>query len=176
MVPQMALMIGRAYGIDAIALRLFNVYGPRQALSNPYTGVLAIFASRLLNGKPPLIFEDGLQKRDFVSVYDIAKALRLALESPSGANEIINIGGGPENAVGLLEVIDDLSELSGVEPQVRYGPPRKGDQPYYISDTRRFNEATGWMPQVPVEEGISQLYNWIAENVHSGLGVLQPRE
>ena len=78
---QMCLMIGRAYGIPTVALRFFNIFGPNQALSNPYTGVLAIFASRLLNNRPPLINEDGLQKRDFVSVYDVARACRLALEA-----------------------------------------------------------------------------------------------
>jgi len=87
-----------------------------------------------------------------------------------------NIGGGSENAVSLLEVVNDLSQLSRVEPQVRYGPARKGDQPYYVSDTRRFMEATGWMPQIPVEQGILQLHNWISENAHLGMGVLQPRE
>jgi dTDP-L-rhamnose 4-epimerase len=76
---RLCLMIGRAYGIPTVALRFFNVYGPRQALSNPYTGVLAIFASRLLNNNPPLIFEDGRQRRDFVSVYDVVEACRLAL-------------------------------------------------------------------------------------------------
>jgi dTDP-L-rhamnose 4-epimerase len=70
---RMSLMVGRAYGIPTMAMRFFNVYGTRQSLSNPYTGVLAIFASRLLNNKPPMIFEDGLQQRDFVSVYDVAR-------------------------------------------------------------------------------------------------------
>ena len=87
-------MTGRAYGIPTVALRFFNVFGTRQALSNPYTGVLAIFASRLLNGNPPLIFEDGLQQRDFVSVYDIAQACRLALEVPDAAGRVFNVGSG----------------------------------------------------------------------------------
>ena len=84
---QMCLMIGRAYNIPAVALRFFNIFGPYQALSNPYTGVLAIFAARLLNNRPPLINEDGMQKRDFVSVYDVARACRLALESPKAGGE-----------------------------------------------------------------------------------------
>ncbi len=82
---RMCMMVGRAYGIPSVALRFFNAYGPNQALSNPYTGVLAIFASRLLNGKPPILFEDGNQLRDFVSVYDVARACRLALEVPRQA-------------------------------------------------------------------------------------------
>src|SRR6058998_1765381 len=80
---RLCLMIGTAYGIPTVALRFFNVYGPRQALSNPYTGVLAIFAARLLNGNRPLVFEDGRQRRDFVSVQDVAEACRLALETPT---------------------------------------------------------------------------------------------
>src|SRR3954464_9442392 len=91
---QMCLMIGQAYDIPTVALRFFNVYGPRQALSNPYTGVMAIFASRLLNGKSPMIFEDGLQQRDFISVYDVARACRLALEVPEAAGRVLNVGSG----------------------------------------------------------------------------------
>jgi len=86
---RMSLIVGQAYGIPTVALRFFNVFGPRQALSNPYTGVLAIFAARLLNDKPPLIFEDGLQQRDFVSVYDVAQAIRLALDTPAAAGRVI---------------------------------------------------------------------------------------
>ena len=80
---RLCLILGRAYGIPAVALRFFNTYGPYQALSNPYTGVLSNFASRVLNGHPPLIYEDGVQKRDFVSVYDVARACRMALETPA---------------------------------------------------------------------------------------------
>src|SRR6185369_3488516 len=90
---RMCLIAGRAYGIPTVALRFFNVYGPRQALSNPYTGVLAIFAARLLNGRSPMVFEDGLQRRDFVHVRDVANACRLALES-SHDGEVFNIGSG----------------------------------------------------------------------------------
>src|SRR5215831_4236662 len=89
---RMCLLISRAYGFSATALRFFNVYGPNQALSNPYTGVLAIFASRLLNGQRPVIFEDGLQQRDFVSVYDVARACRLALEARDADGKAFNIG------------------------------------------------------------------------------------
>src|SRR5918911_455957 len=91
---RMCLMIGRAYGIPTVALRFFNVYGTRQALSNPYTGVLAIFASRLLNGNPPLIFEDGFQRRDFVHVHDVAEACRLAMEVDAANGEVFNVGSG----------------------------------------------------------------------------------
>lgn len=90
----MVLMVGQAYGIPAVALRFFNVYGTRQSLSNPYTGVLAIFAARLLNGKAPIIYEDGYQQRDFVWVSDVARACRLALETPGASGHVLNIGSG----------------------------------------------------------------------------------
>src|SRR5205823_6011172 len=90
----MCLSVGEAYRIPTVGLRFFNAFGPRQALSNPYTGVMAIFASRLLNGRPPLIYEDGEQRRDFVSVYDVARACRLALEAPEAPGRIMNIGSG----------------------------------------------------------------------------------
>src|SRR5205807_1645103 len=96
---RLCLMFGSAYGIPTTALRFFNTYGPRQALSNPYSGVLAIFASRVLNGKRPLINEDGLQRRDFVSVHDVAQACRLALECGGAAGEVFNVASGTEYTV-----------------------------------------------------------------------------
>src|ERR687883_950909 len=104
---RLCLMFGSAYGIPTTALRLFNTYGPRQALSNPYTGVLAIFASRLLNRRPPLVFEDGLQRRDFVSVFDVVRACRLALESDDAGGEVLNVGSG--ESVTVLEVAEKLA-------------------------------------------------------------------
>src|SRR4051795_2581087 len=91
---RMCLLFGSSYDVPTVALRFFNVYGPHQALSNPYTGVLAIFAGRLLNGRPPLIFEDGLQRRDFVSVHDIAQACRLSLECENADGAVLNVGSG----------------------------------------------------------------------------------
>ena len=95
----MCATVGRAYGIPTVGLRFFNIYGTRQALSNPYTGVLAIFASRLLNNQAPLIHEDGEQQRDFVSVHDVARACRLALETPNAADRVFNIGSGRHYSV-----------------------------------------------------------------------------
>ena len=108
---QMCLMIGRAYNIPAVALRFFNIFGPYQALSNPYTGVLAIFASRLLNNRAPLINEDGMQKRDFVSVYDVARACRLALETPEAGGEVFNIASGRQYTI--LELGKRISRALG---------------------------------------------------------------
>src|SRR5205807_10668408 len=105
---RMALIIGKSYGIPVVALRFFNVYGPRQALSNPYTGVLAIFAARLLNGRLPMVFEDGRQRRDFVHARDVANACRLALESESNG-EVFNIGSGQSRSI--LSVAADLADV-----------------------------------------------------------------
>src|SRR5436305_2020039 len=107
---RMCLITGKAYGIPTVALRFFNVFGPRQALSNPYTGVLAIFAARLLNGRPPLVFEDGLQRRDFVHVHDVARACRMALEADR-AHEVFNVGSGQSRTI--LSVAEDLAAVMG---------------------------------------------------------------
>src|SRR6185503_6869071 len=110
---RMCLLFGRAYRIPTVALRFFNVYGTRQALSNPYTGVLAIFAARLLNDNRPMIFEDGLQQRDFVSVYDVARACRLALESADAAYRVFNVGSGQARTV--LSVAQQMANVMGKE-------------------------------------------------------------
>src|SRR5438309_2262600 len=107
---RMCLITGNAYAIPTLALRFFNVFGPRQALSNPYTGVLAIFAARLLNNRPPLVFEDGLQRRDFVHVHDVARACRMALEADH-AQDVFNVGSGQSR--NILSVAEDLAEVMG---------------------------------------------------------------
>ncbi len=158
---RMCLLIGRAYSIPAVALRFFNVYGPRQALSNPYTGVLAIFASRLMNDKPPLIFEDGLQKRDFVSVHDIATACRLALEVPDAAGRVFNVGSG--NAYSVLEIARKVSRVLGkedIEPEIS-GKYRVGDIRHCFSDIRLARRLLGYEPRVALEEGLTELAEWL---------------
>src|SRR5690606_11281210 len=129
---QLCLMFGAAYNVPTVALRFFNAYGPYQALSNPYTGVLAIFASRCLNGNPPLIFEDGRQCRDFVSVHDIAQACRLALATHRGG-EVFNVGSGEPRSV--LDVADSVIDVlqARVEPQVT-GKCRWGDIRHCYAD------------------------------------------
>ena len=121
-----ASIVGQAYDIPTVALRFFNTYGPHQALSNPYTGVLAIFAARLLNGRPPVIFEDGEQRRDFVYVADIAEACRLALVCDAAVGQAFNIGSG--EAVTIKEAARLLGETLGVaiEPEIT-GECRVGD-------------------------------------------------
>ena len=154
------LMIGDAYGIPAVALRFFNVFGTRQALSNPYTGVLAIFASRLLNGNRPLVFEDGLQRRDFVSVSDIAQACRLALEAPGAVGQAINVGSG--RAVTVLEVSALLAGTLGLDitPYVS-GKYRVGDIRHCAADIGRARALLGYEPQVTLERGIAELAEWL---------------
>ncbi len=156
----LCLMFGAAYSIPTIALRLFNVYGPRQALSNPYTGVMAIFACRLLNGNAPIIFEDGAQRRDFVNVRDVARAFRLALENPAVSGCAVNIGSG--RSVSIEQVARTLAEVldRDIEPRVE-GKYRVGDVRHCFADISRARELLGYQPQVAFEEGIDELAGWL---------------
>jgi dTDP-L-rhamnose 4-epimerase len=158
---QMCLMIGRAYSIPTIGLRFFNVYGPNQALSNPYTGVLAIFASRLLNGNPPLINEDGLQQRDFVSVYDVARACRLSMEMPIAGQQVFNVGGG--QSITILDLAQRAANAlgkSGLDPVVT-GKYRVGDIRHCFADISRARQVLGYEPQVTLEAGLTDLAGWL---------------
>jgi dTDP-L-rhamnose 4-epimerase len=157
---RMCLMIGRAYGIPAVALRFFNVFGTRQALSNPYTGVLAIFASRLLNNRPPLIFEDGLQRRDFVSVYDVVQACRLALEVPEAAGHAFNVGSGQSYTV--RDVAAMMAKVLGkdVPPDI-CGKYRAGDIRHCFADITLARRVLGYEPAVMLEDGLGELAGWL---------------
>ncbi len=161
---QMTLMVGRTYGFGVTALRLFNVFGPRQALSNPYTGVLAIFASRLLNDKPPLLFEDGLQRRDFVSVHDVARAARLALENPAANDQVLNIGSGRSYAI--REVAEKLAQTLGksIEPVIT-GKYRTGDIRHCFADISKAERLLGYQPQFYLEENLPELADWLGGQV-----------
>src|SRR3954468_1808329 len=162
---RMCLVVGRAYGIPAVALRFFNVYGPRQALSNPYTGVLAIFASRYLNGNPPAIFEDGLQRRDFVSVHDVARACRLALETTEAAGEVFNVGSGQPQTV--REIAARLARVMGkqdIEPEI-LGKYRVGDIRHCFADITKAREVLGYEPQVTLDKGLTELASWLERQV-----------
>jgi dTDP-L-rhamnose 4-epimerase len=159
---RLCLMIGRAYNIPTVALRFFNAYGPRQALSNPYTGVLAIFASRLLNNNAPAIFEDGLQQRDFVSVYDIARACRLALEKPEAAGETFNIGSGQPHTV--RDIAAKLAKVVGkekIQPEI-LGKYRVGDIRHCYADIGKAQRILGYAPEVQLEDGLVELASWLA--------------
>lgn len=162
---RLCLMLGEAYGIPTVALRFFNVYGTRQALSNPYTGVLAIFASRLLNGNAPLIFEDGLQRRDFVSVGDVARAARQALRMPDAPGKVINVGSG--RSYTIREIADRMASVLGVEymgPEVT-GKYRVGDIRHCFADISRARAVLGYEPAVELADGLRELANWLEGQV-----------
>jgi dTDP-L-rhamnose 4-epimerase len=155
------LIFGEAYGVDAVALRLFNVFGAGQALSNPYTGVLANFASRLANGQPPMIFEDGRQRRDFVHVRDVARAFRLALEKPAASGHVINVGSG--QAYTIAEVAAFLAEAMGVSeitPDIM-NKARSGDIRNCFADISKARELLGFEPQHRLENSLGPFAEWV---------------
>jgi dTDP-L-rhamnose 4-epimerase len=154
-------IVGAAYGIEVVALRLFNVFGPGQALSNPYTGVLANFGARLLHGQPPLVFEDGQQKRDFVHVRDVARAFRMAMENPFAAGHIVNIGSGHsytiEQVAGLLAQAMDVPHL---QPKV-LNKARAGDIRHCFADISKARDLLGFEPHHLLEDSLDELVGWI---------------
>jgi dTDP-L-rhamnose 4-epimerase len=158
---EMTLLFGRTYGVPAVALRYFNIYGPRQSLSNPYTGVAAIFASRLLNGKAPIIFEDGQQMRDFVSVHDIVRANLLAMEKSGADGKAINIGSG--NPVAVREVAQELGRALGMRVPVDLtGKYRAGDVRHCFADITSAAQLLGYSPRTGFEQGMDELAAWLA--------------
>lgn len=156
---ELCLSVGRAYQIPTVALRYFNVYGPRQSLSNPYTGVCAIFLSRIKNGKRPLLFEDGLQSRDFVSVHDIVQANLLAITKDEANYEALNVGTG--EPINILEISRILIKLCAkeLEPEA-IGKYRAGDIRHCYPDISRIKAKLGYSPQVSMEEGMKELMQW----------------
>jgi dTDP-L-rhamnose 4-epimerase len=159
---KMVLQIGEAYRIPSVALRFFNIYGPRQALSNPYTGVAAIFSARLLNGESPLIYEDGEQRRDFVSVHDIVQALLLAADEPGAVGKALNVGSG--QSVSVREVAETLGGVLGVpvEPTIT-GKFRVGDIRNCFADIGAARAAMGYEPRVSFQQGMEELVGWLRE-------------
>lgn len=157
---EMFLVVGQALGIPTVALRLFNAYGSRQALSNPYTGVAAIFISRLLNDQPPLIFEDGEQRRDFVHVADVAEAFATVLESEEELWEAFNIGSG--RSVTVREIAHILARQLGknIAPEI-LGKYRVGDIRHCFADIKRFTSRFGLAPKRDLEAGMAELIDWV---------------
>ena len=156
------LIMAGAYGMEGVCLRLFNVYGPGQALSNPYTGVLAIFASRLLNGQKPMIFEDGEQRRDFVYVGDVARAFADALQLPQAAGGVFNIGSGTDRSV--TEVAQELARAmgqGGIEPEI-VGKSRIGDIRHCFCDGSLAADRLNFRATKDFGEGLAELAEWVA--------------
>jgi dTDP-L-rhamnose 4-epimerase len=156
---EMCLAVGRAYGIPTVALRFFNVYGPRQALSNPYTGMAAIFSGRLLNGRPPVIFEDGLQSRDLTHVSDIVQANVMAMELKEMDYGAFNVGTG--RSLTVLDVAQTLIDHLDVEQEPEIVLKfRAGDIRHCSADIRRI-QALGYEPKVRFEDGVAELVQWV---------------
>ena len=157
---ELCLSVGAAYGVPTLALRLFNVYGPRQALGNPYTGVAAIFASRLLNGHAPVAFEDGAQTRDFVHVTDVARAFHLAVESDADGAALNVCTGQPSSVVDVAHGLAKGLDLS-IEPEI-VGKYRAGDIRHCIGDPQRAAELLDFRAEMEVGTGLGQLAAWLA--------------
>jgi len=157
---EMCLLFGRTYGLPVVALRYFNIYGPRQALSNPYTGVAANFAARLLNGKAPLVFEDGKQMRDFVSVEDAVRAAVMAMETSQADGRAVNVGSG--EPVAIREVAATLAHAlnSGIRPELT-GKHRSGDVRHCFADISAAGKLMRYQPLVDFAGGVRRLANWL---------------
>jgi dTDP-L-rhamnose 4-epimerase len=177
---RLTLTVAPAYGMEGVALRLFNVYGPGQALSNPYTGVLAIFASRLLNGERPLMFEDGQQRRDFVHVDDVARAFVLALEHPKAAGGVFNVASGHD--VSVVEVGQAMADVMGrphLSPEI-VGKARVGDIRHCFADISAIRERLGFEPRHRFPDGLAELAEWVGrqqatDRVHEARRELESR-
>jgi len=157
---EMSLMIGKTYGIDIAILRFFLVYGPRQALSNPYTGVFAIFCTRLLNGKHPIVFEDGLQSRDFVNVEDVCQALLLAMKSNAANGEIFNVGSGiPLTIKKIAEIM--TKEINPKLKPIYNRQYRVGDIRHSVADISKIKRILGYEPKISFNQGIEEYIKWI---------------
>ncbi len=156
---ELCLSVGRAYNIPTVALRFFNTYGTRQSLSNPYTGVCAIFLSRIKNNQPPLIFEDGRQLRDFVSVHDIVQACLLAMDKKEADYETFNVGTG--KPISIYQIAQLLIKLldKDIQPVIT-GKFRSGDIRHCYADISKIREKLGYKPGVTLEEGMKELIAW----------------
>ena len=157
---EMFLTVGAAYGLPAVALRFFNVYGERQALSNPYTGAAAIFSSRLLNDRAPLVFEDGNQTRDFIDVRDIARACANALEQTGADGRTLNIGTGRPTSISEVARVIAQGLGKQIDPEV-VNQYRAGDIRHCYADTRLAAELLGFRAEIPFEAGMQELLEWL---------------
>jgi dTDP-L-rhamnose 4-epimerase len=159
---RLCMNVAPAYGMESVALRMFNVFGAGQALSNPYTGVLAIFAARILNGQPPMIYEDGHQLRDFVHVEDVAQAFLLALEEPGAAGGVFNVGSGQRTTVADVALL--LARAMGrddLQPEF-LNKARAGDVRHCFADLSHSRSVLGFDPRRGLIDGLPELADWLA--------------
>ncbi len=157
---ELSFSLGEVYGFPVVCLRLFNVYGPGQSLKNPYTGVLAVFLSRLLAGQAPVIYEDGNQTRDFVSVHDVVDTVLLTLESEAVVGEVLNIGSGiPRRIIDCARTLAQLAGGEKIEPDIT-NKFRKGDIRHCTADISKAKKLLGYQPRVQWEEGLAELAQW----------------
>lgn len=173
---ELARSLGSYYRFPVVCLRLFNVYGPRQSLSNPYTGVLAIFLSRLLRGEPPLVYEDGRQTRDFVSVHDVVEAVTLALVSEGAIGQVVNVGSG--TPVRIADCAVGLAALLGrpdIAPQIT-GQFRRGDIRHCVADLTRAHDLLGYRARMSWDQGLSELIRWAKDAPTEDLTATAQRE
>jgi dTDP-L-rhamnose 4-epimerase len=159
---EMALAFGHAYDLPAVALRFFNIYGSRQALNNPYTGVAAIFSGRMLAGQAPLVYEDGHQKRDFVHVSDIVQACSLAMTNPAADYQVFNVGTG--RPISVLEVGQLVARELGWSGEFEIVKKfRAGDIRHCFADITRIREAIDYVPRMTFEQGVHELVAWVSQ-------------
>mgnify|MGYP001618064958 FL=1 len=161
MQQDMLMFFGKTYKIPTIALRCFNVYGPRQSLSNPYTGVTAIFISRIKNNQPAIVYEDGAQSRDFISVHDVVDALILALEKNTADYQVINMGSG--HPTSIKEIAETISRLLGKSEMVKISKEfRKNDIRHCFADVSKAKKILSWKPKITLTDGFKELIEWSA--------------
>jgi CDP-paratose 2-epimerase len=151
----------RSFGIPSAVFRMSCIYGRRQ-MGTEDQGWVAHFLIQALNGNPITLYGDGKQVRDILFIDDLVDAFLLAQENMETlAGQAFNMGGGPDRAISLLELLDLIAELTGGRPRVKFDAWRPGDQRYYVSDTTKFQTSTGWQPKVGAEEGVRRLYEWL---------------
>jgi CDP-paratose 2-epimerase len=160
---QYVLDAARTFGLPGLVFRLSCIYGPRQ-VGDEDQGWVAHFLRRAIEGQPVTLYGDGMQVRDVLFIDDLIEAFLLAMaHMPALAGQAFNIGGGPANTISLLELLDIIGEIHTAKPSAGFGPGRPGDQRYYVTDIRKFAEATGWQPRVSAFSGIERHYQWLLE-------------
>jgi CDP-paratose 2-epimerase len=174
---QYVLDYARSFGIPAVVFRMSCIYGPRQ-FGTEDQGWVAHFLIRALQGLPITVYGDGKQVRDALYVEDLVDAMlraHAAIDRLSG--QAFNMGGGTRRTISLLELLEGIGDLTGRAPEVRFGPWRTGDQRYYVSDTRKFQAATGWAPRTSIREGVARLHAWLREMArHPGTATVADTE